>query len=331
MSLTGTHLRTFARSSLMQAVCLLGMVPVPALAQGGPKVSAPVHVLPSTGLWWSAGQNGHFLQLAIGPGGYALATLTESDAQGQPTYRVLQGPFEASDVQAGDGLGRIASNFYRVVDSTCIECGPADGRTVDTGSFGALRFSDGTHAELLDRSGVVRRYELFPLLTEARQTTAERVTDQRYLLSAAAGNEPVRLRAVEPTPACESADLPQARNFRLEFERPASELAAVYADLRLQIAPGINPRLAMKIEVPIFERVCISPGSFFTCQTYEIRPSGRSRCTQAYTLFESGTTLRGAAARQAGAGLLYEFDGTYTPYTPARYSGALTLTQLPID
>lgn len=322
---------TRALPTLLQVSALLVTIPGAVQAQGMSADNAPVHVLPTTGLWWSSGENGHFLQLAIGPGGYVLATLTESDAQGQPTYQVLQGPFEASDVRAGDGLGRIASNFYRVVDSACIECGPADGRTVDTGRFGALRFTDGTHAELLDRSGVVRRYELFPLLTDARQTTAERVADQRFLLSTPAGDEAVRLRAMAATPACESADLSQAKNFRLEFERPASDIAGTYADLRLQITPGINPRLAIKVEVPLFERVCVAPGPFFSCQAFEIRLSSRSRCTQAYTLFESGTTLRGAAASQAGAGLLVASDGTHTPYTPARFSGALTLTQLPID
>lgn len=290
-----------------------------------------VSVRPSAGLWWSPNENGHFMQLAIGPGGYVLATLTEADGFGQPTYRVLQGPYEASDARSGEGLGRVSSNFYRVVDSTCLECGPADGRTLDTGVAGVLRFLDGTHAELLDRSQVLRRYELFPLLTDARQTTAERVAGQRFMLSVAGASEVVTLRPLDASVACESPDLLGARNFRLEFERPESALGGRYADVRVQIAPGVNPRIAVKLDVPLYQRYCVLPGSFFTCQAYEIRPSGRTRCAPAYTLHEAGDTLRGGAMPGAGSGLLFEFDGTYTPYTPARFSGALTLQRLPID
>lgn len=317
--------------TLTAALLLCGAACFSAAAPAQSATDAPVHILPSTGLWWSPGENGQFLQLAIGPGGYVLATLTESDGNGQPTYRVLQGPFEAADARAGTGLGRVQSNFYRVLDSTCLECGPADGRTVDTGRAAILRFVDGTHAELLDRSHVVRRYELYPLLTAASQTTAERVAGQRFLLTAQGESTLVRLERTDTPATCLNPDPDGAVRYRLQFEQQDSALRTAFADLDLQIAPGINPRIVAKVEVPLFQRFCVQPGSFFTCVAYEIRMTRSTRCETAYAVSESDGKLRGAALPNAGSGLLQEFDGSYSAQTPPRFTGALTLQPLPVD
>lgn len=288
-------------------------------------------VLPSTGLWWSPGENGQFMQLAIGSGGYVLATLTESDAQGQPTYRILQGVYQANDPRAGAGLGKLQSPFYRVVDSTCLECGPGNGRTVDTGQTGTLRFIDGTHAELFDRNQVVRRYERFPLFTSAAQITAARVSGQGFWLSAGGTGGVVQLEPVSRVQSCAPPDGGSVTDFRLRFVSADPAWAARFEPLLIQIGVGHNPRIQARIEVPLFDRYCVQPSSFFSCARYEVRPSNTRRCELAYELYESDGALRGVAETHAGAGLLYEFNGTYTPYTPATYAGAFTLQALPND
>lgn len=298
-----------------------------ALAQS----TASPQVLPSTGLWWSPGENGQFMQLAIGPGAYVLATLTESDAQGLPTYRILQGAYQANDPRNGAGLGKVQSPFYRVLDSSCLECGPRNGRTVDTGQVGTLRFIDGTHAELTNQNRIVRRYERFPLFTAAGQITAARVSGQRFWLSAGGEGGVVQLEAVPRVQSCAPPDGAGVADFRLRFASADAGWSARFEPVLIQIGLGHNPRIQVRIEVPLFDRYCVQPSSFFSCARYEVRPTNRTRCELAYELYESDGALRGVAQEHAGAGLLYEFDGSYTPYTPATYTGAFTLQALPTD
>lgn len=314
----------------MKKFDLAGLLLVLFLALGHPAVlaqnaTAAVQVWPSTGLWWSPGENGQFLQLAIGPGGYVLATLTESDAQGQPSYRVLQGPYQAYDPNSGEGIGRVASNFYLVRDASCIACGPANGRTVDSGRLGILRFRDGTHLELLDAARVVRRYELFPLLRSERELTATRVEGRRFAMTVGGVTEVVRLEAQDPIERC--ADPGSAlREFRLRFAQTDSRLAAGFADLVIQIGAGINPAVVAKVDVRKVQRICVRP-LFGGCAEFREEVLG-SQCAVAYRFSESYEVLRGVAVPDAGSDLA--FPGL-RPLGAARFRGALTLQPLPMD
>lgn len=240
-------------------------------------VGMPSYVQPATGLWWSPGENGQFMQLAIGPGGYALATLTDSDAAGQPRYRILQAPLELLDSAGRRPIASLASPLYRVVGSSCLECGPADGRTEDTGARAQLTFVDGTHAELRDGDGrLLRRYELFPLLTRAADTLGERVAGQRFVMTAwslaTRHDAIVRLVEVSPDDRCEYDGLRGARNFHFKFEEdPNGPLARQFSGVRLQVGPGVNPLLDVKTF--LFDGSCVS----------------------AYRMHDRGSELRGLA------------------------------------
>lgn len=300
------------------------------VAQGGAGVAlaqatTAVEVRPSTGLWWSPGENGQFLQLAIGPGGYVLATLTESNGRGQPTYRLLQGPYQAFDPNTGEGIGRLESNFYQVLEAGCLECGQANGRTVDTGRLGILRFRDGTHLELLDAARVVRRYELYPLLTSERELTAARLEGRRFAMSAGGITEVVQLEAQDPLQHCANPGS-LTRDFRLRFAEADSRLAAGFADLVIQIGSGINPAVVAKVDVRKVQRICVRP-LFGGCAEFREEVLG-SQCAVAYHFSESNDVLRGTAVPGAGSDLA--FPG-FRPFGPARFRGAMTLQPLPTD
>jgi hypothetical protein len=304
--------------SLLLAGAALGLNGA-VMAQSAPSVQ----VLPSTGLWWSPGENGQFLQVAIGPGGFVLATVSESDGRGQPTYRVLQGQYQPADPATGGEIGRIQSEFYRVVDSTCIECGPGNGRTVATGQRGALRFIDGTHAELLDSVRSLRRYELFPLITQANEVTAARLNGKRFVLSAMGQSETVRLEAGGAPALCASAN-PARKDFSIRFDDPAGRLAAAYGSVVLEVGEGVNPAIRGKAVVTSpLSPVCIRfqiPPLGINCLEFGPTPPPVSSCLTVFRVSEQGETLRGVAA---------PIVGLLNP-TP-QFSGALTLQPLPID
>lgn len=295
------------------------------------QTAATTAVNPSSGLWWTPGENGHFMNVAIGPGNYVFITLTESDASGAPSYVVMQGTFEYGDASGNEGIARLASKFYAIPGAGCLECGPGSGRTVETGRNGILRFIDGTHAELLDSARVLRRYELFPLYTRAQDQTSERVLNQRFVLSADAGGEKsdqiVRLTPIEPDARCESADFANARNFKIEFVNDPLQLgnmAKVFANARVQIVPGFNPRITMKSLVTELQGFCSRPVAL--CALNPPPPTGRQLCRTIYNLHEQGLDFVGAAVPFAGAPILSVQD---RPFGATQFVGGLSLRALP--
>lgn len=163
--------------------------------------------LPAQGLYWNPLQPGILIHVFNGPDGYMFATVGHFTSGGEPTFFVLQGPYEpesAGQREQSGLLGRMLSPFVHMRNGACLGCAWRDAEV----SVSAV-----DHAELLfDLHGGLQLlwndqsfgFERFPLFTRGDEAQDKRLQGEWLLLRSHAGSEEtalIRLAAPQPPPA----------------------------------------------------------------------------------------------------------------------------------
>ena len=130
--------------------------------------------VPPLGLYWDAAQPGIYYHVSVGPGGYMLVAITTYDANGEPTFFVMQGPYRPSSLDDGlhlwittGEIGRLQSPLYRMSGGQCIGCAYRNPTVAPSELGGAeLVFFDGGRAEFR-HAGKTSPISTYPLYTDA--------------------------------------------------------------------------------------------------------------------------------------------------------------------
>jgi len=270
---------------------------------------------PTEGLWWQTGSNGKFLQLHIGPGGYALATLSYDLGAG-PTYRVLQGPLQLKDPRTDGHLAELRSPLYRIDAAGCLGCAGGVTATEDARSY-TLRFISTTHAQLQTGSGQLVNYQFFPLYTSAADLPANRIAGKRAVLENLGGTNVVRLQPTVADGDCGTQFSPGEKSYRMQLESTDLGTERVSGQLNsavLVVDNALHPRARLLHRVDLYEFVCtqfVHGG----CGNYAITLVG-DQCRVAADLELSSSQLSGLAINPYS---------TY-PGPPVQLGGQIRLT-----
>lgn len=279
---------------------------------------------PSPGLWWQAGANGKFMQLQIGPGGYALVTLSFEEA-GAPTYRVMQG--QLGEITGPDAVAELSSPLYRIDRAGCLECAPQDAMTVaEEGRPYRLRFISTNRAQLQTGDGELIDYEFFPLYTDRQDFTALRVSGKRAVLENQGTSVLVELQPSSSDADCGVQFSPDEQTYKVAVaagQPDALELGQILNNVDLVIDQVHNPRSRLLSRIDEYEFRCIHV-ALGGCINYAITLTG-SRCVVAAEMFESGPRFIGKAEQ-----LSYNVDLLPDPnlLPPLNFSGEIRLTVL---
>lgn len=278
---------------------------------------------PNLGLWWQVGANGKFMQLQVGPGGYALATLSFEEA-GAPTYRVMQGPLVELDPRdpAEMAIAELRSPLYRVDRAGCLACDEQTGTTVtEEARPYRLRFTSTSKAQLQTADGQLINYEFFPLLTQPEDLTAYRISGKRAVLENRGHAALVELRPTTVDPDCGVQFSPGEQAYRVEIlpgQPEAGALGGVLNSVDLVIDNVQNPRIRLLGRKDLYDIRCVQfvHGG---CGQYEFTFIG-TQCAIAANLYESGQRLFGHAER-------IDPDRSYL-LPPIQFGGDIRLTIL---
>ncbi len=286
--------------------------------------SAAQALQPTPGLWWQAGANGKFMQLQIGPGGYALVTLSFEEA-GAPTYRVMQG--QLREIVDPAAVAELSSPLYRVDRAGCLECTPQEATTVAEESRPyRLRFTTTNRAQLQTADGELIDYEFFPLFTDRVDLTAHRVSGKRAVLENQGNSVLVELQPSSSDSDCGVQFSPNEQTYKVAIapgQPDAAQLGQILNNVDLVIDQVHNPRSRLLSRIDEYEFRCVHV-ALGACINYTITLTG-SRCVVAAEMFESGPRFIGKAEE-----LSYNVDLLPNPnlLPPLNFSGEIRLTVL---
>lgn len=274
---------------------------------------------PSPGLWWQAGANGKFMQLQIGPGGYAFVSLT-FDNGGEPTYRVMQGQLRELGPGDAPALVELASPLYRIDSAGCLDCTDANGitSTVDSRSY-RLRFQSGNLAQLQTADGQLVDYEYFPLYTRSADLTANRLAGKRAVLENRGHSVLVDLQPTVADADCGVQFSPGEKAYRVEVlpgQPESAALGTVLNNVDLVVDSVHNPKIRLLTRTDVYDIYC-TQYAFGGCISSVTTLLG-SQCAVAANLSESGSRLDGTA----------EPLNNPHPIPPLNFGGDIRLTIL---
>jgi hypothetical protein len=153
------------------------------LERFGVAAGEPLPWVPAQGLYWNPLEHGTYYNVSVGPDGYALVAITLFDNQGEPTFLIMQGPYESLPIDAwrrslssaAPTIGRLRSPLYRMQNGQCLGCPHREPQTLAS-EFGTAEIEFGMHgqARFLWR-GNTTPIERFPLYASTRALPEQRV------------------------------------------------------------------------------------------------------------------------------------------------------------
>jgi hypothetical protein len=173
---------------------ILGVVCASLVALGGigaaeaaPDASAPaataaaaetVPWVPAQGLWWNPAEHGIYYHVSAGPDAFLFVAITTYEPDGEPTFVVMQGPFEPTsraEWNVTGVTGRLRSPLYRMEGGACDGCPYRNPRTVPSGlGVAEIEFRNDGRA-VFRGAGRESRIERYPLFTRAEALPRERL------------------------------------------------------------------------------------------------------------------------------------------------------------
>ena len=158
----------FLRFPLLFAIALFAAAPARATTPW----------LPAQGAYWNPSEHGIYYHVSVGPTGFVFVGITTYRADGEPTFLVMQGPFEPTSYAdwAGSGVtGRLHSPLYRMSGGQCLGCAvrPSTTAASDLGDAEIEFRNDGR--AVFRQGGRATPIEHYPLFRDASSLPRNRL------------------------------------------------------------------------------------------------------------------------------------------------------------